>query len=139
MKGTIMNESAFGAVAFDYGFDAKGRLMLWGKAYEITLTAAAYFEKDGITEAQEKACLAYKSGEARKWARVEALLREFLASRTGEPVPPARLGARFTPRTLLFKRDGAYALLLDDAENPDEGLAVCLAPEEKVVSQDVYL
>ena len=46
---------------------------------------------------------------------------------------------QFIPRTLLMNRDGSYALLFDDRDNEDEGIAVCLAPEEKIVSQDDYL
>lgn len=134
-----MNSTAFGAVVFNYGFDAKGKAILWGKEHEITLSAAAYFEKDGITDAQEKTCLAYKAAEAEKLSRVETLLQQYQETQTGKPVSAAQLSAQFAPRTLLFNRDGSYALLFDDAENPDEGLAVCLAPEEKVLSQDAYL
>ncbi|SFA79883.1 hypothetical protein [Azotobacter beijerinckii] len=134
-----MNNAAFGEVIFYYGFDAKGKAILWDKAHEITLSATAYFEKDGITDAQEKACLAYKAAEAEKLARVEALLQQYQEAQTGKPASAAQLSAQFSPRTLLFNRDGSYALLFDDAENPDEGLAVCLAPEEKVMSQDAYL
>ena len=46
---------------------------------------------------------------------------------------------RFTPRTLLFNRDGSYAMLLDDREDEEGGVAVMLAPESDVVAQDDYL
>jgi len=51
----------------------------------------------------------------------------------GEP------SSRFIPRTLLFERNGNYALLFDDTAEPDGGIAVCLFPEEQIVQQDDYL
>jgi hypothetical protein len=134
-----MSKSVFGNVVFNYGFDTKANISLLGKEYDITVTAAAYREQDGISEKQEKAYQAYKASEQEKLTRIEELLQQYRKAKTGNPSSRAQLSTLFTPRTLLFGRDGAYALLLDDAENPDEGLAVCLAPKEKVVSQDGYL
>ena len=39
----------------------------------------------------------------------------------------------------LFGRDGECALLCDDSEEPDEGIAVCIYPTEIIMSQDDYL
>ena len=60
---------------------------------------------------------------------IEKLLKEYSNS----------VELRFIPKTLLIDRDGSYALLFDDNDNPDDGIAVCLAPEEKIISQDEYL
>ena len=40
---------------------------------------------------------------------------------------------------LLFRQDGSYALLLDDAEDEDNDVAVCLAPTAEVMPQEEYL
>ena len=46
---------------------------------------------------------------------------------------------RFHPRTFLFKIDGSVALLCDDTENPDEGIAIVVTQDYEIVSQDDYL
>ena len=40
---------------------------------------------------------------------------------------------------LLFERDGSYAILFDDKNDEDNGIAVCLVPSERVLTQDEYL
>jgi hypothetical protein len=40
---------------------------------------------------------------------------------------------------LTIKRDGECALLLDDTEDEDNGMAVVLLPEEEAMTQDEYL
>ena len=47
--------------------------------------------------------------------------------------------SRFTPTALHFDREGGCALLCDDEEDADDGIAVCIIPEKCVVSQDDYL
>ena len=46
---------------------------------------------------------------------------------------------RFSPRRLLFTVSGESALLCDDAEDEDEGIAVCLLPEKTVEYQSNFL
>ncbi|GHU34087.1 hypothetical protein AGMMS50256_27240 [Betaproteobacteria bacterium] len=134
-----MNNTAFGEVVFNYGFDVKSNLTLWGKAHNITVTAKAYREKDGITSNQEQSFQAYKEKLAETQIAIERLIAQYFEATENKPCTPEQLSARFFPRTLLFGRDGNYVLLLDDAADPDNGLAVCLSPEEKVVTQDDYL
>ena len=46
---------------------------------------------------------------------------------------------RFSPRRLLFDTDGGCALLCDDVEDEDEGIAVCIIPNQCVMDQSDYL
>ena len=46
---------------------------------------------------------------------------------------------RFIPKTLLVNRDGSIAIMCDDEDEPDEGIAICLMPEMQIMSQDDYL
>ena len=46
---------------------------------------------------------------------------------------------RFTPSSLYFDRDGGCALLCDDEQDLDEGIAVCILPEKSVEYQSDYL
>lgn len=136
-----MNNKAFGEVIFDCGFvaETKAELTLWGKSYSISICVKAFFEKDGITQDQENAYLAYKLEEREKRASIENMLKHFQEAQTGEPATAISLRAQFSPRTLLFARNGEYALLVDDAADPDGGVAICLSPVEKLVPQDDYL
>ena len=46
---------------------------------------------------------------------------------------------RFVPRTMLFKKDGDVALLCDDNDDSDGGIAVCVKPSLEIKLQDDYL
>ena len=124
-----MLHDIFGEITFDIGWKRESDISLFGKNYTVKLKIQAYFEEDGITQEQEKSYLAYREDEAGKLHAAEALLRSYSDAPT----------TRFCPKTLLFGRDGSCALLFDDVEEPEEGIAVCLLPEEMVVSQDEYL
>lgn len=125
-----MIDSIFGALRFDVGWKAEIDAALFGKTRRVTVKARAYREEDGLTPEQESAFADYKSRGEKLWIAAENLLRDF----AGEDCT-----ARFTPRTLLFERDGGYALLCDDREDPDGGVAVELAPQLRVAPQDDYL
>ena len=124
-----MLHNIFGEITFSVGWKADKNIQLFGKDYPIKMKIQAYFEEDGITEKQEKSYLEYNEAESDKLHTVEKLLCNYAAS----------AATRFVPKTLLFDRDGSYALLCDDCDEPDEGIAVCLSPKEQVVSQDDYL
>ncbi|MDR0863269.1 MAG: hypothetical protein LBN30_10985 [Oscillospiraceae bacterium] len=125
-----MNNSIFGELVFNTGWKAKTDISLFGNTYAITIKAKAYFETDGITAEQERAFGDFSGNKVARLQTAENLLNEYAGNNAAE---------RFTPRTLLFQRDGGYALLLDDKDDEDDGVAVCLAPKPEVVSQDVYL
>ena len=124
-----MLHEIFGEITFSVGWKAERTVSLFGRDYSVGVKIQAYFEEDGITKEQENAYLAYKEEESAKLHAIEGLLRGYSDSPE----------TRFEPRTLLFGRDGSCALLCDDKDEEDEGIAVCLLPEEKVVSQDDYL
>lgn len=125
-----MIDSVFGALRFDVGWKTEIDAALFGKNRRITMKARAYREEDGLTPEQERAFADYKSREGELWKAAEKLLRDYMGG---------DCGTRFSPRTLLFERDGGYALLCDDEEYPDEGVAVELAPRRRVELQDDYL
>jgi hypothetical protein len=125
-----MKNSTFGELAFDTGWKIKRDIKLFNKSYSIVVKAKAYYEADGITNEQEKAFSNFKDNEVKQLGDIEKMLTGFASSNARE---------RFIPRTLLFLRDGSYALLLDDKEDEDGGIAACLAPKAEIVSQDEYL
>ena len=124
-----MLHDLFGEITFNTGWKSKKTIRLFDKEYTINLKIQAYFEEDGITEEQENAYSEFCKSEYEKLETVENLLRGYSDS-------PQE---KFTPKTLLIDRDGSYALLCDDIDNEDEGIAVCLYPQEVIISQDDYL
>ncbi|MFE8697682.1 DUF6985 domain-containing protein [Cytobacillus sp. FJAT-53684] len=125
-----MKNQVFGELIFDTGWKAKTVLVLFDKTVDIMVKAKAYYEKDGITSDQEKAFADWDSNKEQKVSIIEKLLNDYCKSNAPE---------QFIPRTLLFDRNGEYALLLDDKCDQDEGIAICLVPNERVVLQGDYL
>ncbi len=124
-----MNENISEKLVFDIGWKATIFLELFSRDYLVKLKFKAYFEKDKITQEQEKAYIEYKENKKIILNKVEKLLLGYSLD----------AATRFIPKTLLFERDGAYALLCDDTFSPDEGVAVTLAPKKQVILQDEYL
>lgn len=124
-----MLHDLFGEITFNTGWKSKKTIKLFDKEYIINLKIQAYFEEDGITREQENAYSEFYESKNKKLETVENLLRKYSDSPEQE----------FIPKTLLINRDGSYALLCDDIDNEDEGIAVCLYPEEVIISQDDYL
>lgn len=117
-------------MSFHIGWKANISIVFYGKEYSITIKAKAYRKEDGITPEQDNALANFAVQKNAILKTAEALLDKF---RNGNGA------VYFTPRMLLFERDGSYALLCDDSMDEDDGVAVCLAPKQEVVSQDEYL
>ncbi len=124
-----MNDSVFSKFSFDIGWKTTENIVCFGKSFPVTINIRAYYEKDGITSEQKQAYQEYIDNKENKLEVAENLMRCY----SDDPL------SRFVPNTILFERDGSYALLCDDNNNPDDGIAVCLYPKEMVVSQDDYL
>lgn len=124
-----MNNRVFGELSFSTGWKSRVKYSFFGKEQEITLKVRAYSEKDGITPAQEDAYRDYVKERESITKKVDKMLLDFAPEASN----------RFSPRTLLFNRDGSYALLCDDFEEPDEGIAVSIRPNAEIISQDDYL
>lgn len=114
---------------FDTGWVAPIQMQLFGEEYTITLRMSSYRESDKVTAEQNQAYAAYTAKKEQIREQIETELRRYAADAK----------ERFSPRTLLVQRDGAYALLCDDEDNPEEGIAVCIKPAFKILSQDEYL
>lgn len=125
-----MNSPVFGELVFNVGWKAETEILLFHNNYTVTIKASAYYEKDGISAEQEAAIIDFGTHKNERLTMVEKLLTDFSERDASQ---------QFVPRTILFKRNGNYALLLDDREDEDEGIAVCFQPEAKIVSQDEYL
>lgn len=127
-----MKNKVFSDAEYYYGWNVDSVITLWGEVYQISVSAQAYSSMESVTKAQELAYSMYLDNVESIRSIIERLLENTAADKT-------EAKQRFVPRTLFFERDGSYALLCDDRELPDEGVAVCLSPQTLVVSQDEYL
>lgn len=125
-----MKNEIFGELTYNTGWKTKVKITLFSKEYEVVVKAKAYREEDGVTVEQEKAYIDFNNNKSAQIRSIEDLLNRYSNGKSVE---------RFVPRTLLFKREGSYALLLDDKEDEDDGIAVTLSPKAEVLSQDEYL
>ena len=125
-----MKNAIFGDLVFDVMWEKNENINMFGVSYMITVDVQAYYEKDGVTKEQEHAYSNFLSSKDIILKSASELLQQFAGPKAA---------ARFTPRTLLFQRNGECALLLDDVKDTDGGVAVILTKPQKVVYQDEYL
>ena len=124
-----MMNKYFGELLYSMGWKTKRDIKLFGNDYTITIKIQAYEPTDSIPEVQEQACREYTENEKEYLKSIENMMLEFCDYAE----------SRFSPRTLLFKVNGKCALLCDDAEDLDDGIAVEIIPEKNVTYQNVYL
>jgi hypothetical protein len=129
-----MNNSLFANANFDEGWEIKTTITLWGKVFEIIVRANAYYEEDGITPEQEESCRQFIEKKAENQEIIESLLAQYFAD-----LENAQICERLSPETFVIWANGNCALLIYDAEDSDNGLAVALSPEKEVLTQDEYL
>jgi len=133
-----MTNKVFGDVTFDDGagwvVNEPLKMELWGSSYSVKVTAESYSEDEAITKEQENAYKKFKSVLSKKQTATEKLLSDYLDDAGAE-----QLRSRLTPKFLIINDEGECALLFDDTEDEDDGLAVVLLPEEEVMTQDEYL
>lgn len=116
-------------LSFDEGFQKKLTVLSFGEKREVLLVFSAYYEKDGLTAEQFDSYARFDKSQ-------ESLLPE-VESRLLVDFPEAK--TRFQMTMVLIQRDGTLALLYDDAENMDDGMALQLFPEIKMMTQDEFL
>lgn len=124
-----MQDKILGEVSYNTGWEKSDSIVLWGRQYTIITRASAKNENDPITTAQQEFYINYERNKASFEQKIENLLAN------------SRVDAckNLTPRFLVIRKNGKVALMLDDSLDPDDGIAVQLAPIEKVWSQNAYL
>ena len=116
--------------SYKIGWVKAETLTLFGNDYQVTVKLAAYKTNKTITDAQKQAYLFYRDNSAGLLSGAEHALCNY----------DENASERFIPTRILINRDGETALLLDDNNNPDEGITVVLnGTDFSVQSQDDYL
>lgn len=124
-----MKEDISKEFKFDVGWKKCDEISFEKKVYKIIIKLQAYFETDGITDEQIESYSEYLNSKKDIVSSAEQLVEEY------DP----DVYNRFIPTTLLIERNGDYALLCNDKNDLDGGIAICLKPVKKVVLQDDYL
>jgi hypothetical protein len=123
-----MKDKVFGSLSFNIGWQKKERIAVYGKKYDVTLDVAAYFETDGITDAQRSSYKKYKNKAAALIKNVENKLKEY------EP----NAEKKYVPALMKIKRDGGLAIAFDDVNETEGGIVVCVLPKLELMSPDRY-
>lgn len=126
-----MNSQLLSELKYDVGWKSNGQITLFDKDYTVVVKFKAYYEEDKVTKKQKQAYSDFCKNEKELLAITEDQLRKF--SKDIEDL------TQFVPRTMLFQRDGEYALLFDDKNDVDGGIAVILKPKQAIMLQDEYL
>lgn len=118
----------FGELEFNTGWKKPYSVTFNSVKYDIVMKIKAYDADDGIPLVQKQAYVSYINNEKQYLYQAENAIKEEFGDAT-----------RFVPSMLLVNRRGECALLCDDLEEPDEGIAIVFGDRIKIVSQSEYL
>ena len=131
-RGEIMKNAVFGEVSFNFGWEKRGSVILFNRPYSVVIRIKSFRETDLITVAQEEGYHLYRQNEKKYCAKIEQALIEYC-----EDADQAK--ERFIPSTLIFQRDGSFALMIDDDNDVENGLVFTLSPVFSLQTTDEYL
>lgn len=125
-----MNNKVFGELKFHIGWETERKIFFAAKVFTIVIHAKAYAVSEKITQEQERAYSYFDNNESLIMKQIEQAIRED----SGED-----FDKRYTPAMLLIKKDGTSAMLFDDSDDIENGIAVSITPEIRIMTQDEFL
>lgn len=141
-------DNVFGEMSYKHRWYKQQSISMFGEDWNITVAAKAYLGKP-ITEEQRKAYATFCKNEKDMVDTIGEQLKSYvnenlitlaeywLGART--IVNVTDLAQMVIPKTLLFKQDGTTLFLFDCVWDIESGIAVELAPNVAVGSQDIFL
>ena len=127
-----MKNAVFGEVTFNYGWEKRGSVILFKRPHSVVIRIKSFRETDLITEAQETGYLLYQQNEKIYCTKIEQALIEYCGDAD-------QAKERFCPSALIFRRDGSFALMIDDNNDAENGLVFTLSPIFSLQTTDEYL
>ncbi|MCL7840534.1 hypothetical protein M8853_09540 [Pasteurella multocida] len=118
-------------LVFDYGWRKPIIIQFYGVDIEIELVFDAY-KNEGINSKQEESYNLFLSNKENYEKKIISLLNEYIENNKIE-------NAEVQAKTILFNYDGSFGLLCNCSWDIENGIAVILYPESKVVIQDNFL
>lgn len=130
MKGEKIYNQTFGELIYKYSWNKIENVRLWDSLYEVNVKVEAYSDEI-ITKEQEDAYMNFKDN-----------LQE-ISTKSLEAIKLYLNGTEFSvkqikPRTILFKQDGSYGILVD-YDYDDHGIVVIITKDYWVGVQDAFL
>lgn len=126
-----IKDKVFGELKFRYGWKKEEKLNLWGKEYSVQCTI--YIGED--EEISEKARESYKSyKEVEK--KIDKILEEHI-SEIDRDILDAK--EKMRPMTIAFYNNGDSGVIFECDWDLDNGVALLLTPEIKIVNNDDLL
>ncbi len=128
-----MNNGAFSNAKFNFAWEIPLNICLFNTIFNITASADAYYETDGVTTEQNDSFALFLNNRSSILASIEtALLKE-----SGSQEAAIE---RFTPKVLKIKRNGDFGIVFDDKNDFENGLVIAILPkfDLKMMSTDEY-
>ncbi|XDZ50300.1 hypothetical protein AB8Q18_08830 [Neisseriaceae bacterium CLB008] len=126
------HDERLGELSFFYGWTKALGLNINSKKYVIQCVFDAYSENEVVTDEQKKSYQLFMEKQEYFEGLIFENLTKYMHS-GGVPTGTA------TPKTLLFKRNGDFGLLLDCDWDIENGVVIVIYPEVKVGIQDIFL
>lgn len=124
-------ETIAGILEFNYGWAKKINLEIDSNLFELPLVFEA-FEGESVTEQQLQNYELFIEKKHSYEQKISSLIHQYILNETIQ-------NPKYTPNTLLFKRDGSFGLLCDCNWDIDQGIVIILSPNEVVKNQDYFL
>ena len=125
-----MENKVFGELKYHTGWEKEECIFFSNRKKDIVIHAKAHGATEKITPEQEAAYSYFEGNLNSIMKQIENALRKD----SGED-----FAKRYTPAMLLIKKDGKSALLFDDADDIENGLAVSFTPDIRIMTQDEFL
>jgi hypothetical protein len=127
---------------YENGWRSSTNIELWNNQ-NADIYLLAYDSEFGggehnITEPQNNALKDFSNHQAKYVADFLLLAMDYY-NKANQESSILKFEEEIIPKTLHIDREGSIALLCDEVSNPDEGIAILISPEKKVLSQDDYL
>ena len=142
------NDRAFGEMNYKHRWYKQQSIIIFEKSWDMTIVARAYSGK-AITEEQRKSYSLFMQNETHFIDIISNELKKYVNFNLEEIASfwaDARqindvneLSQIVTPKTLLFKQDGATIMLFDCIWDIENGLGVEVLPNVLVGVQDLFL
>lgn len=127
-----MSRNLFDVASFNMGWELPLRIPLFERTYPIVVSADACYEYEKVTAQQISAYSNFLETQDDILLKIEnALVKEAGNKETAIN--------RFKPAMLVIRKNGDYAMLFDDADEPENGIAICIKPKFEVMTSDEYL
>lgn len=126
-----MNINLFKDAKFNFAWEMPLKISLFGKEYEILISADAYYSTDKVTIEQNESCKKF----IENYSDIIRNIEEILIKESGTKENALK---SFNPIKLKIKRNGNCGIVFDDRDDFENGFVITIIPTYDLVSTDEY-